>query len=240
MTKLIQPNCRVQFAAEDVEFIVEVLGKRLGTRECLVQLLADQQSRDLILDDEQLRRTLLESGGCLRVSSRFYFYVLVRYALRQAGLEERALADYVAEVLAEFTLSERARCSAPGEQNSLEYMFEMLAALQSADDRTAFSLRAHIGNYSLFLTGVFPDRIKARSESRGFPDLRYYERLGRTQFLVASDHRLALRFDLAEIFSTLGERFAATRRALNDMADRLLCLGDSNSVVEALLIKGRN
>lgn len=240
MTRLIQPNCRIQFAAEDVEFIVALLGKKLGTRECLVQLLADEEARDLILDDEQLFGALLESDGCLRVSSRFYFYVLVRHALLHAGLQERALADYVAEVLTEFTLSERSRCAAPGEQASLEYLFEMLAALKTADERTAFSIRAHIGNYSLFLTGVFPERIKARSEARGFPDLRYYETLGRTQFLAASDHRLALRFELADIFSTLGERFAAARRALNDMADRLFCLGDSNAAVEALLVRGRN
>jgi hypothetical protein len=40
----------------------------------------------------------------------------------------------------------------------------------------------HIGNYSLFLTGVFPERIRARAEQRGFPDLRYYESLGRSQY----------------------------------------------------------
>ena len=40
--KMIQPNCRVQFAAEDVDFIISVLGGRLGDAACLVQLLADE------------------------------------------------------------------------------------------------------------------------------------------------------------------------------------------------------
>src|SRR5438552_18399385 len=117
--KLIQPNCRVQFAAEDIEFIVSVLGRKLGAGQCLIQLLSDPESRDLILDDEMLFHALLERGGCLRVSSRFYFYILVRHAFRRADIQDREVADYVAEVLAEFARTERARCVVPGQSDPL-------------------------------------------------------------------------------------------------------------------------
>ena len=86
-------------------------------------------------------------------------------------MEQRAVADYVAEVLAEFAQSERARCVVPGHLNSLDYFFEMLSALNEADDRTSFFIRAHIGNFSLFFSGVFPDRIRFRAEIRGFPNV---------------------------------------------------------------------
>src|SRR5229473_3238132 len=176
--KLIQPNCRVQFAAEDIEFIVSVLGRKLGAAECLIKLLADEESRDLILDDEALLHALLERRGCLRVTSRFYFYILVRNVFRRSDIQDRAVADYVAEVLAEFSRSERAQCVVPGQASPLDYFFEMLAALNAADDRTRFLIRVHIGNHSLFLSGVFPERIRCRAETRGFPDLKYYEGLG--------------------------------------------------------------
>ena len=101
---VIQPNCRVQFTAEDVEFVVATLGGESSRAGCLVQLLADEESRDLILDDEKLVHALLESPGCLRVSSHFYFYALVRHVFRRAGIENRAVADYVAELLAQFSL----------------------------------------------------------------------------------------------------------------------------------------
>src|SRR5215471_19006782 len=104
--KMIQPNCRIQFAAEDIEFIVSVLGARVGTAECLIQLLADEDSRNLILDDEALLHALLERRGCLRVSSRFYFYILVRHAFRRSDIDDREVADYVAEVLSEFASTE--------------------------------------------------------------------------------------------------------------------------------------
>jgi hypothetical protein len=225
---MIRPNCRAQFAAEDIDFILSVLGPKIGTAECLVKLLADEESRDLILDDEALLHALLERRGCLRVSSRFYFYILVRQVLRRSDIRDRAVADYVAEVLAEFSRAERARCVVPGQAAPLDYFFDMLAALQTADDRTSFFIRVHIGNYSLFLSGVFPDRIRFRAETRGFPDLRYYEGLGRTQYRVASDHRLAQRYEVAQIFNTLAERFETTRLALNDIADRYFFLGDPN------------
>src|ERR1700677_4922260 len=161
--KVIQANCRVQFTASDVDFILNVLGRRPGEAASLVALLADPETRDLILDDDLLFRALLEQGGCLRVSPHLYFYVLVRHVLRNSGLDDRNVADYVAELLAEFSRQERARCVTPDGQ-SLNYFFDMMAALENADDHTAFWIRAHIGNHSLFLAGVFPEHIRHRCE----------------------------------------------------------------------------
>jgi len=238
--KMIQPNCRVQFAAEDVDFIISVLGRQTGDASCLVKLLTDEAARDTLLDDERLFHALLERCGCLRVSSHFYFYILVRHAFRRAGIQDRSVADYVSELLAEFARVEQSRCMVPGQVAALDYFFEMLAALQTADDRTGFQIRAHIGNYSLFLTGIFPERIRERAERRGFPDLKYFEALGRSQYGVASDHRLAERYELAGIFSTLSERFATTRLALNDISDRLFCMSGPDYSLEKLLGQQRD
>lgn len=234
--KVIQPNCRVQFAAEDIEFIVSVLGAKTGDSDCLVKLLADEEARDQILDDPTLLHALLERGGCLRVSSHFYFYVLVRHTFLRSKIADRAVADYVAELLAEFARTERTRCVVPGQTSPLDYFFEMLAALQTADDRASFQIRVHIGNHSLFLSGVFHERIRFRAEKKGFPGLKYYEALGRSQYRAASDHRLAQRYELTTILGTLSERFDATRRALNEISDRLFSLGDGGEKMERLLI----
>jgi len=223
--RVIQPNCRVQFTAEDVAFIMAVLGKK-DDSTALASLLTDPETRDIILDNDALFHALLEQRGCLSVSGHFYFYVLVRRVLRQAGIEDPAVADYVAEMLTEFSRLERTRLVAPGNPEPLDYFFDMLAALQTADDHTAFCIRAHIGNHSLFLSGVFPERIRHRAQRRACPDLKYYEEMGRINFHVAGSHRLAKRYDLGTIFETLSVRFGPTRKALNDLADRLFSLGD--------------
>jgi len=232
---VIQPNCRVQFTARDIDFILSVLQPKVGGTEGLVRLLSDEESRDLILDDEDLLRAILENRGCLHISTHLYFYILVRQVFRRSGIMERVIADYVAEVLTEFSRIERTQCSIRGQPRPLDYFFELLGALQTVDDTTQFFIRAHIGNYSLFLSGIFPDRIRFRAEVRGAPNLKYYEELGRANYRVASDHRLARKYDLDGIFNTLAERFSTTRLALNDLGDRLLTLTDVAPSVDALL-----
>lgn len=235
MMTVIKPNSRVQFTADDIAFIVETLGARAGTTDCLVQLLADESSRDLILDDEALLRAVLEHRHCLRISTHFYFYILVRHTFRRTGLADRTMADYVAAVLAEFSQTERTRCTVKGQPQPLDYFVDMLAALESVDDTTRFYIRAHIGNHSLFLSGVFPDRLRYRTERRGAPSLSFYEDIGRSNFRAASDHRLARRYELDGIFNTLAERFQQTRLALNELRERLLSLGDPEPPMEALI-----
>ena len=235
--KVIQANCRIQFTAEDIDFIARILGRSVGQSDCVTRLLADPESRDLILDDETLFHALLEHRGCLRVSSHFYFYVLVRHVLCKAGIEDRTVADYVAELLAEFTRTERTRCVVPGQPGPLDYLFEMLAALRTSDARTTFEIRAHIGNHTLFLTGVFPDRIRERSERKGFPSLSYFEGLGRAGFRAASTHALARRYELGSVFDTLAERFGTARLALNDLSDRLVAWEDNTYALETLLAR---
>jgi hypothetical protein len=233
--KVIQPNCRIQFTAEDVAFIADVLGKTSNCSAFLTRLLADPESRDLILDDEMLFRALLEQPNCLRVSSRFYFYVLVRHVLRHTGIKDRTVADYVAELLTEFSREERSSLTSLSHPQGLNCLFEMLAALETADDRTAFCIRAHIGNHSLFLSGVFPDRIRYRSERRGAPDLKYYEQLGRMNYRVAGGHKLAQRYELAPVFDILSAQFDRARMALNDLSERIFSLGDAETQLQQLV-----
>jgi hypothetical protein len=232
---VVQPNCRVQFTAEDIEFVLEVLRPKLDSRDCLVQLLADEESRDLILDNEALLHAILENRNCLRISTHFYFYILVRQVFKRSGIDERKVADYVAEVLADFSKAEQMQLRVNGQGQPLDYFFEMLSALQTADETTRFFIRAHIGNHSLFMSGVFPDRIRHRAEYKGAPDLKYYEELGVANYRAARDHRLAQKYDVAEVYDVLAERFQTTRRALNDLGERLITIGDVDHAVNAML-----
>ena len=234
--QLIKANCRIQFTADDLEFIARTLNRSNSSHDVLLSLLRDDDTRDMILDDEQLFHALLENRGCLRVSNRFYFYIIVRNVLKRAGIDDLDVADYTAELLSQYSQTDRSACRVPGRQGSLDYFFEMLAALQEADETRSFYIRAHIGNHSLFLSGVFPQRIRYRAEKKGFPDLRYYEALGQSSFRIASDHRLAARYELAPIYAKLAESFQTTRQALNEMTERLVCLGDLDAGIDTLLL----
>jgi hypothetical protein len=80
----------------------------------------------------------------------------------------------------------------------------------------------HLGNFSLWLTGIFPDYIAARRTRKGGPALPYYEALGRTGFLMASDHPLAGEYGIGPILRSAGQNFGVLRMALNRMSDQLM------------------
>ncbi len=231
MVTIIQPNCRAQFTSEDMDFVVSVLTPASDRVQSLVRLFTDPDSLDVILDDDMIFRALLENAVCLRVSKQFYFYILVRHVLRRSGIDDRAVADYVAELLAEFSLAERARNPLPEGSQPMDYLVDMLAAIEKSDERTRFLIRAHVGNHSLFLSGVFPERVHFRAQFRGAPEMEYYESLGSANFRVAGDHRLAQQLELTPIFSRLAEQFHAIRLALNDMTDRIISLGDGSTIL---------
>jgi len=234
---VIRPHCRLHFTAADVSFILAALGRRPSDLDALRQLLADDASRDQLLDSPVLYQAVLDGTGCLTISPHLYFYVLVRHVLRSAGVEQREIADYVAELLAEFTRTERTRARLPGEPQPLEYFYEMLAALPRAEERQAFALRTHIGNQALYYSGLFNERIALRARRKGFPDIGYYEGIGEANFAAASHDRWAARLGLSELLALLAAAFHRTRMALNDLAERLLSLGDDGARHDRLLIR---
>jgi hypothetical protein len=99
---------------------------------------------------------------------------------------------------------------------------DLAADLDDPDGRRSFLVRTHLGNYALWLSGLFPDYVEHRKWRRGGPDLDYYEEMGRRGFQLAADHRLAENHGLATLYATAAERFGLLRAALNDVSDALL------------------
>src|SRR5437879_13832070 len=89
----------------------------------------------------------------------------------------------------------------------------MVGELTEGDDsgERGFLLRVHLGNYSLWLAGLFPDYVAARRNRQGGPDLPYYDELGRQGYHLASEHRLAERFGVAGIYRAAAQRFPTLR-----------------------------
>src|SRR5216117_1811067 len=182
---MIRANCRTRFTAADFDFILRTLARSQTDQVSLVDLLSDVETRDSILDHPRLVDAILNHCGQLQISSQFYFYVLARHVLQQGGIGDRKLCDYVASLLETFSRANRLQVSDEIGNRAQEYISDMLIALTRANREQAFLLRAHIGNYSLFISGIFHENTQRRS-LRGGPDMKFYEQIGRTNFeLVA-------------------------------------------------------
>ena len=223
---MLRSNCRAQFTADDFQFVVQTLSKNRKDAVSLVDLLSDEETRDTVLDHELLYAELIDNCDCLRVSPAFYFYILTRRVLRQAGMEERSLSDYVAGVLVAFSRRQQLQFSPSGPNNRFcfPYISDLLEQLSTASSQQAFLIRTHVGNYTLFLSGVFAERVRAHSEHRGGPDLLFYERMGRMNYQMASQHRMAQAASLDKTFHDLSSHFHDIRCALNDLTDNFLHL----------------
>jgi len=222
---MIRANCRARFTAADFDFIVRTLGRSRRASVSLVDLLSDSEMRDSILDHPRLVETILNNAGHLHISSQFYFYVLARHVLQQAGITDRKLSDYVGSLLETFSRANQLQSRDRINSRAHEYISDMLIALTRATPEQTFLLRAHVGNYSLFISGVFHENTQRRS-LRGAPDIEFYEQVGRTNYQLLASHETARRCELNEIFRDLAQRFHDVRLALNDLSDRLLHLDE--------------
>lgn len=220
---MIRAICRDRLTAEDFAFIQKTLGRTLGSAASLERLLTDPEMRDLVLDDEALFRAVLESPDRVAISPHLFFYLLCRSVLRETAAGSRDASDYVASLLDHFTRTNRLHGPGAARTGKMLYVSDMLLALQQASPREAFLLRAHIGNYALFLSGLFSEAI-ARRTARGAPDIAFYEQIGSSSYHFAAGHREAQSLGLDRIFQELARGFHEVRLALNDLAGRLLHL----------------
>jgi hypothetical protein len=237
--EMIRANCRARFTAADFDFIVRTLSRFQSDSVSLVDLLSDSEMRDSILDHPRLVEAILSNAAHLRISSQFYFYVLARHVLQQAGIGDRKLSDYVGSLLETFSRTNRLQApdqivpASPGcgavTNHARDYISDMLIALTRATPEQTFLLRAHIGNYSLFISGIFYENTQRRS-LRGAPDIEFYEQVGRTNYQLVASHATARRCELNDVFEGLAGRFHDVRLALNDLSDRLLNLDEDSSV----------
>jgi len=229
---MIQANCRARFTAADFDFVVRTLARSQSESVSLIDLLADVETRDAVLDSPRLVEAILSSAGQLRISSHFYFYVLARHVLKQAGMSERKLCDYVASLLETFS---RANIRAPhsSDERAHQYISDMLIALARATPEQAFLIRAHVGNYSLFVSGIFRENAQRRS-ARGGPNLAFYEQIGSRNYGLVAHDATAKRCELDDVYEELAGRFRDVRVALNHLAEELINLDDDGNAARLL------
>lgn len=177
-------------------------------------------SLDSILDRRSLVPALL--GAPLPgPSPSLLFYVLVRHSLLDVGVEDPAVADYFAALLREFGARQRAFQVDVVDDHDHRYLVDILADLSTSTGTRQFKVSVHLGNYAVWLAGVFPERVAAQRIRRGGPDLSYYEALGGRGFFEASEHQMAERAGLEAVLRTAAERVHEVRVALNRVSAQL-------------------
>lgn len=207
---MILANVRERLTPGDLSFVADLLARddAVGRREEL-------------LDEPALFELLRDAPGIASPSAPLFLYVAVRHTLRSVGIDDAELSDDLAALLLEFGMRDRAYRIAPADDAVYYYVTDILAEMEEVPGKRGFLLRAHLGNYSLWLSGVFPDHITARMAHAGGPDLGYYEEMGARGFRLAADHALAREWRLSGIYALAADQFDRLRVGLNRLSDRL-------------------
>lgn len=218
---MILPTVRASFGRDDALHLVELVARADEELRASIRARLEEEGLDSLLDDPRVLNALL-SDDDVRLTPAQVFYVLIRQALLESGVEDRGTADYVASMVVRFGQGRRAYRIEDGAEDEFRYLVDMVVRLAACGEREAFLLRTHLGNYSLWITGLFPDFVQARVERRGAPPVRYYEEMGTVGYRMASESREARSLGMDRTLSAVARDFSGARRALNQVADRYL------------------
>jgi hypothetical protein len=220
---MILANVRGRLRAADLRVATLALARGDATRRARYERLLVEEGPDRLLDEPGLLEALLALRTLVVPSPALFTYVAVRHTLLGARIDDRELAEYLAALLLEFGDHDRHARVRRADDETYHYLVDVVADLTDTDGagERGFLLRVHLGNYSLWLAGLFPDYIAAQRSRRGGPDLPYYDELGRHGYQLASQHRLAEHFGVAGIYRNAAERFPTLRVAFNRLSDRV-------------------
>lgn len=148
-----------------------------------------------------------------------FFEGLTRQVWADLSLDDLPAARYVTDLLTRFARTDALRAVALAPGRSLETVVDSLLEIQASWDYTSPTfdpgrerhLRRQIGDYTLFMTGIFRDHVER------FAMTRYYQDAGRRAYRFAWEIARAGGEVEAPLFRRLSDRFEDFAGALGYM-----------------------
>lgn len=226
---MIMPTIRASFSRQEAQHLIRLLGRDDPEIEQAAQRRLEEHGLDSILDDPRVLNALMTDPAAAS-SPEVLAYVLVRHALLESAIDDRGMADYIATLLVRFGCGSRAYRLSHRSEKEFHYLVDIVFRTDGERGKNAFLLRSHLGNYSLWLSGIFPDYLERRVDRKGAPRIAYYEQMGATGYQLAAETREAEALGVGELLHDVARQFPGVRRALNRLSDRYIFPDSANAV----------
>src|SRR2546427_7307609 len=155
---MILANVRSRLRAADFRLAALALGRGDPARRARYERLLVEEGPDALLDDPGLLPALLAVRSLAVPSAPLFTYAAVRHTLLAGGMDDRALADYLAGLLLEFGDHGRHGRIRRTDDASYDYLVDIVADLAEQDGagERGVLLQTHLGNFTLAPAGVCP------------------------------------------------------------------------------------
>ncbi len=154
---------------------------------------------------------------------------------------DASVVEYLGEFLERYLFTEDLfQINDEGSVSSL-YLSDLLQEMvQLKRFQNLFEAYRKYADYSLFVTGVFPNALRGRRRNRWgtnvqFVDRNYYVSTGKRFYRMAAEHELAEDTQQADILAKLSSYFEVYLNALNEMSERYIMGFDMNLIADKML-----
>ena len=157
--------------------------------------------------DAQPRRTApIPEGHPLR----HLFRNLTEVSFEHIGIRDPELMLYVTGLLVDFTYTDNLYRVRDAQGNRLEYLFDLQLESQRGDTAHARETQKHLGDYALFIVGMFPESLQRRRRTISSD---YYVAQGKQAYATVSE--MDSPRPSAALFRKLAAHFEMCVQALN-------------------------
>jgi hypothetical protein len=138
---------------------------------------------------------------------RRFFAGLTEYAFHgRLGVADTSLVDYISELLVRFIRSDELYRVRSVRGQRLMQVADMLAEAQHREGPARRQVHRHIGDFTLFWTGVYPEVVETMR--RGSKDaLIDYQQQGKRAYWIASTIPVEREPETADVLKRLSEQF---------------------------------
>jgi hypothetical protein len=143
-----------------------------------------------------------------------FFQQMVRDSYEgKLGLNDPDVTAYVARLLCEFSESDKLYQVRDGAGRPIEELAEMITAADPVNGTAPSfdaerALRKHIGDYALFVAGMYPEAMASqRRMRRHHPSLGELIHAGKESYYIVSQFNLFEYEEEAPLFARLSDRF---------------------------------
>ena len=135
-------------------------------------------------------------------------------------LSDREIILYIANLLTEFSRVEKLYSIRNAQGKPLEDVGEMLLASNPLQEASSFDrereVRKHIGDFTLFFVGLFPEAVNRwRLRRQRLDSLIDYVRTGKESYFIVSEFNLFEYKESAPFFKKLSDQFESCVFGLN-------------------------